>query len=64
MTFGYLGERLCRRRLTLAGLDAVETPIVALGLGGAVAMSVLPRLRWGRVDHRRMAADTPMGAAG
>ncbi len=40
---GYLSERLCRRRLTPGGLDPVETPIVAVGLAGTVAMAVLGR---------------------
>ena len=43
MVGGYLSERLCRERLTLRGLDPVETPIVALGLGGTVAMALLGR---------------------
>jgi hypothetical protein len=43
MVPGYLLERDCRRRLTPGGLDAVETPVVAAGLGGAVAMAVLGR---------------------
>jgi hypothetical protein len=40
---GYLSERDCRRRLTPGSLDAVETPVVAGGLGGAVAMALLAR---------------------
>ena len=43
MVAGYLSERLCRRRLTPGGFDPVETPIVALGFGGTVAMAVLSR---------------------
>ncbi|MGY2085485.1 hypothetical protein [Blastococcus sp. SYSU DS0539] len=43
MVGGYLSERLCRRRLTPTGLDPVETPIVALGFGGSVAMALLAR---------------------
>jgi len=43
MIGGYLSERQCRRRLTPDGLDPVETPIVAAGLGGTVAMAVLAR---------------------
>ncbi|MCZ2859044.1 hypothetical protein [Blastococcus sp. VKM Ac-2987] len=43
MVGGYLSERLCRHRLTAAGFDPVETPIVALGFGGSVAMAVLAR---------------------
>jgi hypothetical protein len=45
MTAGYLSERLCRRRLTPAGLDPVETPIVVVGFGGTVAMALLARRR-------------------
>jgi hypothetical protein len=40
---GYLSERECRRRLSPGSLDPVETPIVAGGLGGAVAMALLAR---------------------
>ena len=40
---GYLLERQCRRRLSPGGLDPVETPIVAVGLAGTVAMAVLAR---------------------
>ena len=43
MVGGYLSERLCRRRLTPAGFDPVETPIVAAGFGGTVAMALLSR---------------------
>ncbi|NEK59539.1 hypothetical protein GCU56_16910 [Geodermatophilus sabuli] len=43
MVGGYLAERLCRRRLTPGGFDPVETPIVAVGLAGSVAMAVLGR---------------------
>ncbi|MGY1801699.1 hypothetical protein ACI78T_00270 [Blastococcus sp. SYSU D00922] len=44
---GYLLERQCRRRLTPGSLDRVETPIVAVGLAGSVAMALLgrPQLR-------------------
>jgi hypothetical protein len=45
MTAGYLSERLCCRRLTPLGLDPVETPIVAVGFGGTVAMALLARRR-------------------
>ena len=38
---GYLSERPARRLLTPAGFDPVETPIVAVGLAGAVAMAVV-----------------------
>jgi hypothetical protein len=41
MTAGFLMERLCRARLTPAGFEPVETPLVLLGLAGAVAMGVL-----------------------
>jgi hypothetical protein len=40
---GYLSERLGRARLTRGGFDPVETPVVAVGLGGALAMAVLGR---------------------
>ncbi|RBY92843.1 hypothetical protein [Blastococcus sp. TF02A-30] len=43
MVPGYLLERLCRARLTPGGADAVETPLVATGLAGAVAMALLAR---------------------
>jgi hypothetical protein len=43
MIGGYLSERQCRRRLTPGGLDPVETPIVAAGFGGTLAMAVLGR---------------------
>jgi len=43
MIGGYLSERQCRRRLTPGSLDPVETPIVAVGLAGSVAMAVLGR---------------------
>ena len=43
MISGYLSERQCRRRLTPGGLDPVETPIVAAGFGGTIAMAVLAR---------------------
>ncbi|TFV67754.1 UNVERIFIED_ORG: hypothetical protein E4P37_01285 [Bacillus sp. AZ43] len=43
MVAGYLSERLCRRRMTPAGVDPVETPIVLAGFGGAVAMALLSR---------------------
>jgi hypothetical protein len=43
MVGGYLSERVCRRRLTRAGFDPVETPIVAVGFAGTVAMAVLAR---------------------
>jgi hypothetical protein len=43
MISGYLSERLCRRRLTPGNFDPVETPIVAAGFGGTIAMAVLAR---------------------
>jgi hypothetical protein len=43
MVAGDLSERQCRRRLTPAGFDPVETPIVAAGFGGTVAMALLSR---------------------
>jgi hypothetical protein len=41
MTSGYLIERLVRHRLTPVGWDPVETPIVVVGLGLAMAMVAL-----------------------
>ena len=41
MVAGYLAERLVRRRLTAAGWDAVETPVVVAGIGLAAAMAVI-----------------------
>ena len=38
---GYLSERFSRQLLTPARFDPVETPIVAVGLAGAVAMAVV-----------------------
>jgi hypothetical protein len=43
LTVGYLSERLCRARLTPGGRDPVETPVVAVGWGGAIAMAALGR---------------------
>ena len=43
LTVGYLSERMARRRLSPGGADAVETPVVAAGWGGAVALAVLGR---------------------
>lgn len=43
MVPGYLMERLCRHRLTPAGADRLETPIIVAALGGAVAMALLGR---------------------
>jgi hypothetical protein len=43
MVAGYLSERLCRRRMTPAGFDPLETPIVLAGFVGTVAMAVLAR---------------------
>jgi hypothetical protein len=43
MISGYLLERFNRRLLTRDGFDPVETPIVALGFGGTLAMAVLGR---------------------
>ena len=41
MIAGYLSEQFSRQLLTPAGVDPVETPIVAVGLAGAVAMAVV-----------------------
>jgi hypothetical protein len=43
MVPGYLLERFARQSLRPDGVDPVETPIVAVGLTGAVAMVVLGR---------------------
>jgi hypothetical protein len=43
MTLGYLSERLNRARVRPGGFDPLETPIVATGWGGAIAMVVLAR---------------------
>ena len=43
MITGYLLERFNRKLLTPAGFDPVETPIVAVGLAGSIAMAVLGR---------------------
>jgi hypothetical protein len=43
MIGGYLVERFNRKLLTPSGFDPVETPIVVVGLAGAVAMAVLAR---------------------
>ncbi len=43
MVSGYLSERWNRVLLTPRGLDPVETPIVAVGLTGSVAMALLAR---------------------
>ena len=43
LTVGYLSERLARARVRPGGFDPVETPIVAAGWGGAIALAVLTR---------------------
>ena len=43
MSTGYLSERLVRLRVRPGGFDAVETPIVAVGWSGAIALAVLTR---------------------
>jgi hypothetical protein len=43
LTLGYLSERCSRVRTRPGGLDPVETPVVVVGWGGAVAMAVLAR---------------------
>lgn len=43
LTVGYASERDVRRRLRPGGLDPVETPIVVVGWGCAVALAVLAR---------------------
>ena len=41
MTAGYLAERLVRQRLTPAGWDTAETPVVIAGISLAVAMALI-----------------------
>jgi hypothetical protein len=41
MTAGYLAERLVRQRLTPAGWDRAETPVVIAGISLAVAMALI-----------------------
>ena len=43
MIGGYVLERFHRKLLSPGGFDPVETPIVAVGLAGSVAMAVLGR---------------------
>jgi len=43
MSVGYPSERMVRLRLRPDGFDPVETPIVAAGWGGAIALAVLTR---------------------
>ena len=43
MTVGYPSERWNRMRLHPSGFDRVETPVVAIGFTGAVAMALLGR---------------------
>jgi hypothetical protein len=43
LTAGYLSERLVRLRVRPGGFDPVETPIVLVGWGGAIATAVLAR---------------------
>ncbi|MGY1813987.1 hypothetical protein [Blastococcus sp. SYSU D00820] len=43
LSFGYPSERWTRLRLRRRGADPVETPVVAVGWGGALAMAVLGR---------------------
>jgi hypothetical protein len=72
MTGGYLAERLVRHRLRPRGWDIVESPLVALGLGLAVAMILLGQrarriqepARGGRRDpvRRRQRRATSAGA--
>jgi pimeloyl-ACP methyl ester carboxylesterase len=40
---GYLGERLVRRRLRPSGWDAIESPLILVGIGLAAAMASLGR---------------------
>jgi hypothetical protein len=41
MMAGYLAERLVRQRLTPAGWDAAETPVVVVGISLAAAMALI-----------------------
>jgi hypothetical protein len=41
MVAGYLAERLVRWRLTIAGWDAAETPVVVAGISLAAAMALI-----------------------
>jgi hypothetical protein len=43
LTLGYASERMTRVRLRPGGFDRLETPIVAVGWGCAMAMAVLAR---------------------
>ena len=43
LTGGYPSERLVRARLRPGGFDPVETPVVVVGWGAAVAMALLAR---------------------
>jgi hypothetical protein len=52
LTVGYLSERLARLRVRPSGFDPVETPIVAVGWGGALALAVLTRRRAGQSGAR------------
>ncbi len=52
LSVGYLSERLARLRVRPGGFDPVETPIVAVGWGGALALAVLTRRRAGQPGAR------------
>jgi hypothetical protein len=43
LTLGYLSERCSRLRVRPGGFDPVETPIVVVGWGGVITMTVLAR---------------------
>ena len=43
LTVGYLSERWNRVRVRPGGFDAVETPVVAVGWSGAIAMALFAR---------------------
>jgi hypothetical protein len=43
LTGGYLSERLVRARVRPGGADPVETPVVVVGWGCALALAVLTR---------------------
>src|SRR5688500_9298838 len=48
MTAGYPSERWNRMRLRPSGFDPVETPMIAIGWAGSVAMAVVGRLAQAR----------------
>ena len=51
MTAGYLAERLVRQRLTHAGWDTAETPVVVAGISLATAMALIGLLPAGTQEE-------------